>query len=70
MMVSKKGSLLSIWTENASIQTKNYLAALSIMTSKVFGSLVRQVWPPCRIKLDIWKFLQVLAGRTKCSGGP
>ena len=34
------------------------------MASNVFSFLVRQVWPPLYIKLDIWKFLHVLAGRS------
>ena len=42
--VFRKKSSPSICTENASIQTKNYVAALSMMASIVFGSLVRQVW--------------------------
>ena len=41
----KKRSSPSIWMENASIQTKNRVAALQMMTSIVFGSLVRQVQP-------------------------
>ena len=32
--------------------------------------LLRLLYSPYDIKLDMWKFLQVLAGRTKCSGGP
>ena len=32
--------------------------------------LLRLLHSPYYIKLDMWKFLQVLAGRTKCSGGP
>ena len=40
------------------------------MTFIVFVSLVRIAWPPCHIKSDTRKFLEVLAGRTKCSGGP
>ena len=34
-----------------------------------FGFLVRQMWPPCHIKLDIWKFVQVLAGRSLPTSG-
>ena len=41
----KKRSLPSISTENDSIQTKNCVAALSMMVSIVFGSFVRQVRP-------------------------
>ena len=36
----KKRSSSSIWTENSSIQTKNCVAALSMMASIVLGSLV------------------------------
>ena len=35
MMVSKKRSLPSLWTENGSIQTKKCLVALSTMASIV-----------------------------------
>ena len=59
MMSEKKGSLPTIWTENESIQTKNCVAALSMMTSIVFGSLVRQVWPLLPYQV-IWQFLQAL----------
>ena len=37
-----KRSSPTIWTENASIQTKNGVEALSMMASIVFDSLVRQ----------------------------
>ena len=39
----KKWSSLTIWTENASIQTWNYLADLSIMASIAFRSLVQKM---------------------------
>ena len=45
MMVFKKSSSHSIWTENAPIRTKNHEAALSKMPFVVLSSLVRQVWP-------------------------
>ena len=32
--------------ENASIQTKNCIVALSTIASIIFGSLVQQVWVP------------------------
>ena len=41
----QKKVIASTWTENVSIQTKNCVAALSIMASIVLGSLVRQVCP-------------------------
>ena len=41
-----------------------------MMAFIVFGSLVRQVLLPYYIELDTWELLQVLTGRTKCSGGP
>ena len=65
----KKRSLTSIWTENASIQTKNGVEALSMMAFIVFGTLVRKVWPPLLYQSRIWKFQQMLAGSTKCPGG-
>ena len=43
--VQKQRLSLFIWTENASVQTKNCVAALSMMASIVFGSSVRQVRP-------------------------
>ena len=68
--VQKQRSPLFIWTENASVQTKNCVAALSMMASIVLGSSVRQVRPA----LSYWiKFIEVcisLEGRTKYSGGP
>ena len=42
----QKKSSPFIWTKNASIQTKNCVAAVLMMVSIVFVSLVRQVWPP------------------------
>ena len=58
-MVSKTKRLSpSIWTENASIQTKNCVAALSIMASIVFGSLVPQVWPPLSYKISYMEALK------------
>ena len=39
----QKRSSPSIRTENASVQTRNCVAGLSIMVSNVFGYLVRQV---------------------------
>ena len=54
---------------NTSIHTKNGVAALSMMASIVLA-LLYKCGCPCHIKLDIRKFLQVLADRTKCSGGP
>ena len=68
--VQVKRSSPFIWRENASIQTKNCVAALSMMAFIVIGSLVRQVLLPYYIELDTWELLQVLVGRTKCSGGP
>ena len=47
----KKRLSISIWTENALFQTKNCVAALLMMTSIVFGSLLKKVWPPLSIKL-------------------
>ena len=32
--------------------------------------LLRLLHSSYHIKLDMWKLIQVLAGRTKCSGGP
>ena len=46
MMISKEKSSLSVGMENASTQTKNCVASLSIMASIVFRSLVVQEWPP------------------------
>ena len=43
--VQKQRSSLFIWTEDASVQTKNCVAALSMMASIVFGSSLRQVRP-------------------------
>ena len=43
--VQKQRSSLFIWTENASVQTKNCVAAFLMMASIVFGSSVRQVRP-------------------------
>ena len=43
--VQKQRSSLFIWMENASVQTKKCVAALSMMASIVFGSSVRQVRP-------------------------
>ena len=40
----KRRSSPFIWTENASVQTKNCVSALSMMASKVSGSLIRQVF--------------------------
>ena len=63
MMVSKiKRSSSSIWTENASIQTKNCVEAFSMMASIVFGSLVAQVRHPCPIKLNTWKVSTSVGG--------
>ena len=38
-------------TENASIHTKDCAAALAVMDSIIFGSLLRQVWPPLNYKV-------------------
>ena len=53
MMVSEKSLSLSIWTENESIQIKNYEAAVSMMASFVFASLVRQVWTPLSYQTQV-----------------
>ena len=41
----QKRSLPFIWTENASVETKNCVVVLSMMVSIIFVSLVWQVWP-------------------------
>ena len=43
MVASKKKTIALNLDENASIQTKNCVAALSMMAFIAFGSLVRQV---------------------------
>ena len=62
----QKRSTPSIWAENPSIQTKNCVAAIFNNGFYRFVSLVRQ---PSHVKSDLWKFLQVLPGRTKSTGG-
>ena len=44
--LSQKKVIVLYFDENASIQTKNCVAASSMSTSIVFGTLVGQVWPP------------------------
>ena len=68
--IQEKRSSPSTWTDNTSIQTKNCVAAFSVMAAIVFSFLVRKYGHPCRLKLDIWKFVLGSAGRTKCSAGP
>ena len=50
---------------NAALRLKRLptpgVAALSMMVSITFGSLVQPMWPPL---LDLWKFVQVLGGRS------
>ena len=43
--LQEKRSPPSMWTKNVSIQIKNCVAALSMMASIVFGSVVRHAWP-------------------------
>ena len=69
MMSEKKGLLSLIWTENASIQTKNYVAALSIMASNVFGSLLWKVWPPLPYQIR-YKEVSTSVGSSHAASGP
>ena len=60
MMFSKEKRLSpSILMDNASIQIKNCIASLSMMSSIVFGALVQQVWPPLSYYI---KYMEVSTG--------
>ena len=55
--VQKQRSSLFIWTENASVQTKNCVAALSMMALTFLALQYGKCGQPFLIELNSWKFV-------------